>query len=266
MLREPIQSIVSFPFYRQVPQKSFAAASGYIAYLGLLFAAAVVLAIFVHLHPKIDAAADWAAAALPRIVLDNGKLSSVPPGPREVRHPEIAELAIVIDVDRPEPVTAQELADRKVMVYLNQNAVYVYDGRRLQTYDLAPAKGGKRLEVDEKFYRAFARAAKIVLYPVGFVTAWAVFFFWKHASAGIYSLLAFLLNALMDSGLEFPALYKLAVYAQTPVIALQIVSLFLPRIPYFGILALLVVGVYLWQAIRLIVTPPDPAAPLPLDA
>ena len=58
MLREPIQSIVSFPFYRQVPQKSFAAASGYIAYLGLLFAAAVVLAIFVHLHPKIDAAAD----------------------------------------------------------------------------------------------------------------------------------------------------------------------------------------------------------------
>ena len=111
-----------------------------------------------------------------------------------------------------------------------------------------------------------ARAAKIVLYPVGFFTAWAVFFFWKHASAAIYALLAFLLNALMDSGLEFPALYKLAVYAQTPVIALQIVSLFLPRIPYFGILALLVVGVYLWQAIRLIATPPDPASPLPLDA
>ena len=79
MLREPIQSIVSFPFYRQVPQKSFAAASGYIAYLGLLFAAAVVLAIFVHLHPKIDAAADWASAALPRVVLDGGKLTSIPP-------------------------------------------------------------------------------------------------------------------------------------------------------------------------------------------
>ena len=67
----------------------------------------------------------------------------------------------------------------------------------------------------------------------------------------MYALVALLLNALLSAGLEFPALYRVSVYAQTPVIVLQAAALFLPApIPYFGLLSLLVGGLYLWQAIR----------------
>ena len=83
------------------------------------------------------------------------------------------------------------------------------------------------------------------------MTSWATFVIWKHVAAGVYSFVGLLVNAIVDGGHEFPALYRMAVYAQTPVVVLQTAALFLPRpIPLFPILALLVVTAYLWQAIR----------------
>ena len=67
----------------------------------------------------------------------------------------------------------------------------------------------------------------------------------------MYAVLALILNAAVKGGLEFPELCKLAVVAQTPVVLLQMAQMFLPSpIPLFGLIALIVVGVYLWQGIR----------------
>jgi hypothetical protein len=74
--------------------------------------------------------------------------------------------------------------------------------------------------------------------------------------------LALLINAALSAGLEYPSLYKFSVYAQTPIILLQTVALFVPlALPVLVRLlaSVAIVGVYLWQAIRQH-SNPDPTA------
>jgi hypothetical protein len=63
---------------------------------------------------------------------------------------------------------------------------------------------------------------------------------------------------IASANLEFGAIYKLAVYAQTPTILLQLIMMGLGR-PFSGMvtlpLGILVSSVYLWQAIRQLKTP-----------
>ncbi|MFH1726407.1 MAG: DUF1189 family protein [Elusimicrobiota bacterium] len=261
MLLDPIHSVVNFPFYRGVPRKTFPAAIRYVAFLGLLFSLGVAFAIFVHARPRINSAIDWAATSIPKLTIAEGRLWSSARGPVEVRHPEFPQLAIVIDSARTEAVTPAEMERRKIFVYLTQNAVYVLNNQRLEAHDFS--KTEEPQIIDGELFRRYGKAMTMVLYPVALVSTWLFFLIWKPAAALFYSLMALLINAFMNGGLEFPELYKIALYAQTPVVALQLVWISLPtQVPLFSsqalVVALLIVGVYLWQAIRQNILPQEP--------
>ncbi|MFA6029747.1 MAG: DUF1189 family protein [Elusimicrobiota bacterium] len=260
MILDPVRSLVDFPFYREVPKKSIAETVGYLAYIGLVFALLSLIALYARVGPRIDEGAEWAAVNIPTMTLEKGKLSSALPGPVRIQHPASERLAFVIDTTRTTPVAPAELAASTASAFVTQNTVYVLNNDKMEAYDLGRAQNAEPVKLDAAFYRNAAAVLKKVLYPIAFFTTWLVFFVWKHLSALVYSLLGLLISAGLKAELEHGPLYRAAVYAQTPVIVLQAVMLFLPRpIPYFGLLSLILVGVYLWQAIRQM--RPAPAAP-----
>lgn len=261
MLGDPVKCIADFSFYKEIPKKTLRQTAGYLAYLGLIYAAAVMVALTIHLRPKIKEAVNWASETIPPMTLAEGRLKSSVPGPTTVRHPASENLGVVIDTDRAEPVTMAEMAERKVLAYLTGDKIYIVDNRAMKVYDLSKAKNENPVEIDRKFYESIGSVLTLVLYPAAFAVSWLVFFFWKHLSAGVYTLLALLINAGIGGGQEAEDLYKLSVYAQTPVVALQMAALIaLKPIPLFGVLAFLVVGVYQWQGIKQL-QPADDAAP-----
>lgn len=251
MITDIGRSVVDFSFYKEVPKKSIWATVAYLTLLGGLFSLAVTAAVYQNVRPRILSAAEWAATTMPTLTLADGKLSSTAPGALEVRHPDVPQAGLMVDTQRAEPVTPAEMSQKKLIAYLTADAVYVLTADRLETYALAQTKGKESLVVDGPFYRQLAGILLKVLYPIAFLTSWTTFLIWKHVAAVIYTLVGLLVNAVTDGGHEFPALYRMAVYAQTPVVILQTAALFLARpIPLFPVLALLVVTAYLWQAIR----------------
>jgi hypothetical protein len=252
MITDPLKSVVDFTFYRDVPKKSFGQVTGYIAYLGLIYSCVVVVALFVHFRPRINQAVDWASNSFPELTLENGELSSGANGRTLIRHPEADALAVMIDTDRSEAVTPAEMREQKLISYITRDTIYVIDNNNtMKVYDLSKAQNEKPVKIDDAFFKSLGLIMSAVLYPVSFVTAFLIFMIWKHLAALVYSLMALLINAAMGAGQEPPDLYKIAAYAQTPVIVLQMVGLVLLKpIPLFRVLAFLVVGAYLWQAIR----------------
>lgn len=251
MISDIGRSVGDFSFYKEVPKKTVWATVAYLTLLGGLFSVAVTIAVYQNVRPRILQAAEWAATTMPVLTLADGKLSSAAPGPLEIRHPDVQQAGLMVDTLRTEAVTPAEMSQKKLIAYLTADAVYVLTPDRLETYALAQTKGKESLVVDAEFYRTISGILLKVLYPIAFLTSWATFLIWKHVAAVLYTLVGMLVNAVVDGGHEPPTLYRMAVYAQTPVIVLQTAALFLPRpIPLFPVLALLVVTAYLWQAIR----------------
>lgn len=263
MLADPVRSVADFSFYREVPGKTVGATIGYIMYLGLLFALCACLWAFLHLRPRVDELTAWLGKEVPRLTLENGRLRSAAEGPVTVRHPETEELVIVIDTGRESAVTPAEMKEREALVYLTQGACFVFNklNGEMKAYDFAAQKIEKPVEIGPEFYAMLGKSLVLVAYPALFLGTLFIFPLWKHAAAFIYSLVALLVNAFVTGGLEYPALYRLSVYAQTPVIVLQMLTIVLERrIPYFRLLAFLLVGVYLWQGIRQLRSAGEPPA------
>lgn len=253
MLLDPLRAVLDFRFYREVPRKSGIATVGYIGLLGLVYALAMLLAVHMHLRPLIDESVSWLATSVPVLTLADGKLSCATPGPLEIRPPRMANMLLVIDTDRVAAVSPSEMTERKIQAYLTQNTAYIYNpsNKRVEAYDLGAAKPPAPLVIDGPFYRRIGKLFTSALYPATLAIAFFFFFFAGHFWALVYSLVALLFNAFMGAGLPYSSLYKISVYAQTPVVILQVLMLALWKpIPHYRLLALVIVGIYLSLAIR----------------
>lgn len=262
----PLRAVGDLSFYREATTRSLQWLFGYVVYLGLLFSLLATAAMALKVSPLIQETVAWASASIPPITFAGGKVSMGAPGPLRLEHPKAPGMAIAIDTNRTVPVTAQEMQEQKLAVYLTQSTLYLWprpDSPRIEQYDLSKTIGAPREKtvLDAAFFRAVGDALPKVLYPLTFFLAWMVFIVWKLAVSMIYTVLALAINGAIAGGLELPELWRLAVVAQTPVVLLQMAQLFLPApIPLFTLIAFLVVGVYLWQGIKQN-GPPAPAVP-----
>jgi hypothetical protein len=276
-----VKSLVDFNFYKEVPKRSFGQASAYIGLLATVFAACLVAAMSVQIVPKLRQHLEWARDSFPEMRLENGRLASAAEKPVVVRHPDAPKLTIVIDASREAEVSLEELRENRTVAYLTSNAIYLaklrpilearheesVPGFAIDGIDMHPLerlKTDEPLVLDKDFYDRISGQLPFLLYPTGFAVGWLLFFAWKHGAALVYSLIALLMNGFQSGKLEYPALFKIAVWAQTPVVLLQIAALFLPEpIRLFGLITLIVVGVYLWKAIAVVNADlPEPPSPL----
>jgi len=251
-LAEPVYSVVDFSFYKRAVARSGWRALGYLVYLGLLFSLASTVSLYLKEGPIMDGLIDWAATSIPALTLADGKISSSVTAPTIVRNPKAPGLSVMIDLARTTPVTLEEMSKQRIMAYLTQSKIYMVTGPdRMQSYDLSRSPNSKPLVIDGNFYRTYGGVLLMILYPAAWLISWAGFICWKLLTALFYSLLGLLLNAILSGGLPYASLYKIAVYAQTPVILLQGLSLFITRqIPGFFLISILITGVYIWQAVR----------------
>lgn len=265
MLLAPLRAVTDLKFYREVAAKTPGWLLGYLAYLSVLFAIAGTAALAYRVGPVLEETVEWAAASIPTLTFVNGKVASASAGPVRLQHPKVEAIVILIDTARNTPVTAQEMEKEKAVAFLTQDTLYLSpQPERLESYDLSKAKGGPNAPVvfDANFYRAVGEALPKVLYPMSLLISWLFFFCWKIGATVVYSVMAMLINAGVKGDLEYPQLAKLALVAQTPVALLQMAQMFLPSpIPFFGLIALLVVGVYVWQGIRQNAPAPAPEFP-----
>jgi hypothetical protein len=262
MILDPINSITSINFYKKVAAQNLGRTFLYLTYLGFMFSIVFLVFLKARVWPSLEQTSHWLETSLPTITYSKGRLSTPTNEKVTVRHPEINEIAFTLDTGRVEPVTAQMMADEKVSAYVASNALYILQpGGRTEVYDFSKVPGAETKVIDANFFREMTRELGLVLYPFGFLVAFALFAAWKLAAALFYSLIALLINGVAEAGLAYKTLFSLSVYAQTLVIAVQCILLLIPtQVPEFTLLATVATTAYLWLAIKKIVPPPPQAA------
>lgn len=263
ILLDPVNAVTSIAFYRKVAAQTAGRTALYLVYLAAVFALAATAAMRVRVGPAISETFVWLEKSVPPLSFSNGRMSSTLTEPLVLRHPQVPDVAFGIDTNRVEPVTPDDMARDKVMAYLTSNAFYVQQRPgQVEVYDFSKAPQAQPVVIDGRFYRQADQMMGRILYPATLLVAFLVFLAWKGWASLFYSVVALIVNAGAQAELPYGALFRLSVYAQTLVIALQIIFLFMPvQIPFFGFLAVAVTTAYLWLAVKKVKEPEAPLAP-----
>lgn len=250
-LLDPVNSITSVQFYKKVASQPSGRTAGYLAYVSVLFAIMATVAFKVRLGPSIDQTFVWLANSVPPLEFSAGKVTSTA-GPVLLRHPELPELAVQIDTSRVEPVTVALMQELKVKGFLSANALYMLDPQgSLKVNDFSKATSDKPFKVDPAFFQQANRLLSRALYPVTFALAFAFFLAWKLFSSLFFSVVALVIAMIAQAKLSYGALFSIAVYAQTLIIAVQSIFLFMKApLPLAPLISLGATTTYLWLAIK----------------
>jgi hypothetical protein len=151
-----------------------------------------------------------------------------------------------------DPVTPQMMEQLNVKGYLAQNALYLLDPQgQMKVSDFSKSKNEKPLRVDAAFFQKAQSLLGKVLYPVTLLLSFAFFVLWKLLSSVFYSLVAMAVNAVHEAELPFGALVNIAVYAQTLIIAIQAIFLFMKApLPLASLVSLGATTAYIWLAVK----------------
>lgn len=261
ILLDPVNAITSLNFYRKVAVQSLGRTFLYLFYLALVFGLAAMLAMRIRVGPAISETFRWIEKSVPPLTFSGGRLSSTLTEPLLLRHPQVPEVAFILDTNRETAVTPEELMQNKVMAIVTSNAFYIQkQPGRLEVYDFSKTPSPKPVTLDAALYRQADALLGRILYPATFVVGLLIFFAWKLCASLFYSVVGLIVNAGAQANLDYGVLFRIGVYAQTLVIALQITFLFMPvAIPVFNLLAIAATTAYIWLAVKRI-KEPAPAA------
>lgn len=260
MLSDLLGSIASTAAYRRFAAQKASRTMLYLAFLSLLFTGAGTIALRLRVGPVIDETFAWLEREAPVLTFSKGVASSSVPGPTKLIHPRAPEVAVLIDTARVAPVSAADLEEAKVLVYLTSNALYLRrEPGAVQFHDLSTAAPERPVVVDAAFFREAAKAFKTVVYPLTVLSLFLMFAAWTALCGLLYALLGMMFNSLAGGSLSFSALYQMSIHAQTTATFLRAFLAFLPfAIPAAGLVSLLVTSSYLWLGVRSAARP-DPA-------
>ena len=252
ILLDPVNAITSVSFYRKIAKQAFSRTVLYLVYLAAIFCVLGAVALKVRVGPALDQTFDWLAKSAPVLTFDNGKFSSPAAMPVVLRDPAYQDVAVAIDTTRTAPVTEKDMDGAGVTAYLTQSDFYLRrPNGTIEDRSFADTKTEKPVTLDAAFYQEAGALLNRILYPAAIFGLFAVFLVWKLLSSLFYSLVAMALNNALHAGRAYAELFNLSAYAQTLIIAVQIIFLFMPsRIPLFSLVALAVTGAYLYLALR----------------
>lgn len=252
MIQDLLGSVASTQAYRRFASEKASRTVLYLFFISLLFTVGGSIAMKLSVGPIVDETFAWLAAEVPALTFSAGKVTSADPAPKRLVHPKAAEVAVMIDTARTEPVTLQTLQDAKVLAYLTNNALYIEQQRgKIEVYDLSKAALERPVVVDAKFFREAAAALKKVVYPLAILTVFVFAASWTAFAGLFFGLLAMIMSSIANGALTFGALYQIAIHAQTAALLLGVLKAFLPfQIPLSGLVTLAITSVYLWLAVK----------------
>ena len=252
MIFDPINSITSVEFYRKVAKQTVTRSFLYLAYLSAIFSLAATIALKIKVGPVIDETFQWLEREVPTMTFADGKLTTANPAAATIRHPRYSEIAVTIDTTRVEPVTPDILERNRVVAYVTGTAMYLMERPGdMRTFDFRTGGASRPVVIDGAFYRSAAQVMARLLYPLSVLLTFLIFMSWKSLASLAYSALALALNSAAQASLPYKDLFNISVHAQTLIIAIQAIFLFMPvSIPFSALVAAAMTGVYLWLAIK----------------
>ncbi len=265
MISDLLDAIVRPSGYRRFAAEKSARVAGYAAFLSLIFVGALGISVKLRLAPVFTETFAWLQTSMPPLTFAAGGVTSPALGPLRLEHPRAKEVAVIIDTARKDPVTAAQMQDARVLAYLTGNALYLERRQnQLEIIDLTKSSPARVMTVDAATYKEMERAFNRVFYP-----ALMLFFFLTFAAAlalsGLaYALLGLIFASVAGGSLEYAALFRIAVHAQTAGSLLYALDAALPRtIPYFQLVSVALSLAYLWLGVSAVVkaAPAEPPAP-----
>jgi len=265
MIPDLLDSIVRPAAYRRFASEKGARTVRYAAFLSLIFVGAIGISVKIRLAPLFTETFDWLETAMPPLKFGAGGVTSTTTGPLRVQHPKISDVAVMIDTARKDPVTVDQMKQAKVIAYLAGNALYLDRGQgQIETIDLTKSAPEHEVTVDSTMYKEMERTFDWVFYP-----ALMLFFFLAFAvalafSALLYGLAGLLLASFAGGALEFAALFRIGLHAQTAGSLLYALDATLPvSIPFFQLISIALSLAFLWLGIRAAVKPSPAGPPAP---
>ena len=265
MIPDLLDSILRPAAYRRFSAEKGARTARYAAFLSLLFVGGLGIEVKLRLAPMFTETFTWLAASMPPLTFASGGVTSPAPGPVRLEHPRTKEVAVMIDTARKEPVTLAQMNEAKVIAYLTGNALYLDRGQnQLKTIDLAKSAPERSVTVDASTYKEMEREFDWIFYPALMLFAFLTFALALAFSGLIYALGGLVLASLAGGSLEYAALFRIAIHAQTASSLLYALDASLPRtLPYFQLVSFALSLILLWLGVRAAVKAPpaEPAAP-----
>ena len=264
MLNDLIDSLASPTAYRRFAGEKPVRCAAYVAVLSLIFVAALAVAVKVRLAPLFDETFDWLKTSMPSVTFSAGKVTSAAQVATRVEHPRIKQVAVMIDTNRTDPVTVQQLGEAKVLAYLTANAMYLSRDGRVEIFDLSKS-ADKTVTIDAASYRDMEKVFNWVFYPLVLLIFFGLFCVSLSFFGLIYGLAGMLVASLTGADLAFSALFRMAIHAQTAAVFLRAADALSPvRIPKGSLISLALSVITLTLAIRAAgkpqAAPPAPAA------
>lgn len=264
MIPDLLDALVRPASYRRFAIEKPGRTASYVAFLSVVFVAALGVAVKLRLAPLFTETFNWLETQMPAITLAGGTVSATPPGPLRLAHPREKDVALMIDTTRKDPVTAAQLADAKVLAYLTSNALYLERGPgQLESIDLTKSAPERPIKVDAATYKDMERAFNWVFYPALLLLFFLAFALSVAAAGLFYALVGLILASVAEAPLGFAALFRIGIHAQTAGCLLYALDAVLPfAIPALPLVSLALSLTFLWLGVRASrPQAPAPAAP-----
>ena len=269
MIPDLLDALIRPASYRRFAGEKNSRTAAYIAFLSLIFVGSIGIAVKLRLAPMFTETFEWLETSMPAVTFANGTVTSSAAAPMRLEHPRAKGVALMIDTARKDAVTAQQMSDAKVLAYLTSNTLYLKRGDddakgQLETIDLSKSASDRPVTVDANSYKELERAFDWVFYP-----ALMLFFFLSFAASLafcglLYGLFGMAAAAGAGAKLEFGALFRIAVHAQTAGSLLYALDALLPRSsPFFQLASVAFTLTCVWLGVKAAATPAAPPVPAP---
>lgn len=252
--------------YRRFSAEKAGRTASMVAFLSLVFVAALGVAVKLRLAPLFTETFAWLETNMPTIEFSGGVVSATPPGPTRLEHPRAKEVALLVDTTRKDAVTADQLKEAKVLAYLTSNALYLDRGSGpIETIDLSKASAERPVKVDAETYKGMERAFDWIFYPALLLFFFLAFALSIGAMGLLYALAGMLIASALGTALDFGRLWKVAIHAQTAGCLLYSLDAVSPvAIPLLPMVSAGLTLTFLWLGVRAHASadapPPLPAA------
>ena len=226
IIRAPFLSLYSLSFYREVLNAPLRQGLAYLAFLSLIASILAGFAFNTRSIPETKEFVQWLKSSAPPLTVTPEGLQMAAPSPYVMTHPRFGPL-VTIDLTR----TGAEEKDFKdgTLVLLTAKRGFFYSGRRMRTFEYVRGNENfKPVPITGEIYENSGKILRRVLLAGIPVVVFLFFFIWKLIVAMIYSGFAGLINRFRREPVSYPALLNLCLFAMTPFVLIEFVSLMVP--------------------------------------
>ena len=240
------QSSADFNFYRKIVSQSFFATFKYLLMLVLIIGVVITIKYYFYLNRGISEATEWAKTNLPDIEIANGEVSVKEQQPIFIE--KIPDFIFIIDTTG--TVTSIEPKYKRGILLTKNSFIYKESEQATRSYGLSNLAKGGMIKIDDKNLDRLRAIIKRLSFPFLLTGLVVYYLIAKLVQIVVFSLVAVIMNKIINGKLNYRSLVNIGAYAITPVTLLATVIILSGIfIPFFWVLYFLAYVTFLIFAV-----------------